>query len=257
MTSEQALDLLEQIRQNYLIELPVKCDEIENLILMLQRHVEEHFDELYRRVHSMKGSAGTHGLAVVSSLCHELEERLALLSRDGSMVRESDIATMLALVDLIRRAALLAQTGQRDFSELEEELERVRRAGLPSLHRVLLVEYGYVSLLAQEALSNLPIQLVVEDDGLKALQQLLSAPFDCVISANEVKTLNGVALMSALRASDSRNKNIPAILLTSREQLQLRNDLPFNYVVSRNAHFSDELVAGVTKALGLAADAKP
>lgn len=249
MDSDQAQKLLEQIRQGYLAEMPTKCDEIENLVLQLKGCFSETFSDLYRLVHSMKGSAGTHGLNVVSTICHELEDRLVQVDADGGAISNSDTDIMLKLVDLVRRAAGIAHESRPDFGDVEGELEAVRKSMLQDLQPVLLIETGYVRLLAQEALSELPVQVVVEEDGLDALRRLLNTRFTCVISANEVKSLNGLAVLSALRASDSCNKKIQAVLLTSSSELAEQKNSPFDYVVSRSASFGEDLVAAVAKAI--------
>ena len=251
MDADQAKKLLEQIRDSYLLEMPSKCDEIENLVLSLSSHFGENYNELYRLVHSMKGSAGTHGLAMVSAICHELEDHLAKLN-DDQTVESAEINVMLRLVDLVRRARGIALKDTADYSEAERELEKIRRESLNDLYPVLLIEAsGYVRMLCQEALANLPVELTIEEDGIQALQRLLSKRFACVIVANEVKTLNGIAVISAVRASESINKHIKTILLTSREQLRDGKHLVLDYVIKRNASLGDNLALAVKDVLAV------
>ncbi len=246
MDADQAQKLLEQIRESYLVEMPGKCDEIENLVLSLSSRFAESYSEVYRLVHSMKGSAGTHGLNMVSAICHELEDLLAKLDQATEEVSDSEINIMLRLIDLVRRARGIALKQAPDFSEAERELEAIRKESLHDQYPVLLVESsGYVRMMCQDALASLPIQLTIEEDGLLALQRLLSKRFACVISANETKILNGVAVISAIRASESRNKHIKTILLTSREDLRDGKHLQLDYVVNRNSSLSDQLVHAV------------
>lgn len=246
MDADQAQKLLEQIRNSYLAEMPGKCDDIENLILSLTSNFSESYAEVYRLVHSMKGSAGTHGLAMVSAICHELEDQLAKLGQSGEQVSGAEINIMLRLVDLVRRARGIAQKNTPDFSEAERELEAIRKESLHDEYPVLLVESsGYVKLMCQQALSGLPLQLTIEEDGLLALQRLLSKRFACVITANETKTLNGIAMISAIRHSESRNKHIKTILLTSRQDLRDGKHLQLDYVINRNETLGDNLVHAV------------
>jgi len=241
MDADQAKKLLEQIRESYLQEMRSKCDDIENLVLSLSRDFSASYTELYGLVHSMKGSAGTHGLAMVSAICHELEDHLVKLEPDRT-IQGAEINIMLRLVDLIRRARGVALKDTADYSEAESELEAIRKESLNDLYPVLLIESsGYVRMLCQKALASLPVELTVEEDGLQALQRLLNKRFACVISANEIKTLNGVAMISAIRASESRNKHIKTILLTSREKLRDGKQLQLDYVIKRNSSLGDNL----------------
>ncbi len=249
MDADQAKKLLEQIRDSYLLEMQGKCDDIESLVLSLNNAFSENYAELYRLVHSMKGSAGTHGLAMVSAICHELEDQLAKLN-DSQVVGSAEINVMLRLVDLIRRARGIALKDKADYSDAERELEAIRRESLNDLYPVLLIESsGYVRMLCQEALAKLPVELTIEEDGIQALQRLLRKRFACVIAANEVKTLNGIAVISAVRASESRNRYIKTILLTSRDQLRDGKHLNLDYVIKRNASLGDNLVQAVRDVL--------
>ena len=242
MDPVQAQKLLQQIRDGYLAEMPAKCDEIENLVLAMSSSSDESYAELYRLVHSMKGSAGTHGLTVVSAICHELEDQLAKLSREGGGISETEVNILLRLVDLVRRARAIALKNKPDFSETEKELENIRKETLQDQLPALLVESsGYVKLMCQEALSDLPVQLTVEEDGLLALQRMLQQRFAFVISAYETRTLNGVAVIRAIRASESINKNIKTILITSRQDLRDGHHSELDYVLNRNAELGDNL----------------
>jgi HPt (histidine-containing phosphotransfer) domain-containing protein len=242
MELSQAQKLLRQLRDDYLNDLAGSCDQIENLVLSLNLSFKGNFEELYRRVHSIKGSAGTHGLMVISTLCHDFEELLNRLSEGGGQVEAETTGMALHFVDLIRQARSIAIADSSDFSEIEKELERLRQKRLRNLYPALLVESsGSVKMLCQESLSGLPVQLTIEPDGYAALGQLLRSRFAFLITANEARTLNGQALISALRASDSINRDIKTILLTSRPAL--RDNTPFkpDYVVSRNTELAESL----------------
>lgn len=242
MDADQAKKLLDQIRDGYLAEMPNKCDNIENLILKLSSDFSISYSELYGLVHSMKGSAGTHGLTMVSAICHELEDHLAKLNSERS-VDDAIITILLRLVDLIRRARDIALKDSEDYSDAERELEAIRKESQQDLYPVLLIESsGVVQLFCKEALANLPVELTIEEDGIQALQRLLSKRFACVIAANEVNTLNGIAVISAIRASDSRNKHIKTVLLTSRDKLRDgKQQLQLDYIVKRNSSLGENL----------------
>lgn len=250
MDQVQAQKLLQQIRDGYLAEMPAKCDEIENLILAMSGTSDEHYAELYRTVHSMKGSSGTHGLIVVSAICHELEDQLAKLNNGADGVTEVETNILLRLVDLIRSARGVALENKPDFSETEKELESIRKETLQDQLPALLVESsGYVKLMCQEALSDLPVQLTIEEDGLLALQRMLQQRFAFIISAYETRALNGVAVIKAIRASESVNKHIKTVLITSRQDLRDDPCSELDYVLNRNADLGDNLKSAVKNIL--------
>lgn len=53
--------------------------------------------------------------------------------------------------------------------------------------------------LYTQALKDLPVRVVVEDNGYAALLRVLQEPFDILVTSLEVPTLNGKALIGALR----------------------------------------------------------
>ena len=245
----QAQKLLEQLRQHYISELPMACDEIENLILSEGSAASESFAELYRRVHSMKGSAGTHGLTIISAICHNLEDQLNKFDVDAKSVNHDVTDLLLRHVDLIRRVTAEAETGSVEFPQIEQALQEIRQALLHNLSPALLVESSdSVKMLCQEALSHLPIELTIEEDGLVALERVLHSNFSFVITAKETKTLSGLALISAIKASDSI-KDIKTILLTSSGS-SIGNDCASpDYVINKNTLFEDSLTEIIKKVI--------
>jgi chemotaxis protein histidine kinase CheA len=71
--------LLASMREAFLDELPERCGHFDALILSLETSPDdrEAFNELYRGVHSLKGSGGTHGLSIITTICHQLENLLS------------------------------------------------------------------------------------------------------------------------------------------------------------------------------------
>lgn len=256
MELNQAQKLLRQLRDDYLNDLSGSCDQIENLVLSLNLAFKDSFEELYRRVHSIKGSAGTHGLMVISVICHDFEELLNRLSEGGGPVKAEVTELALQFVDLIRKARTIAMADGSDFSETEKELDKLRQRRLQNQYPALLVESsGYVKMLCQESLGDLPVQLTIEPDGYMALGQLLRTRFAFLITANEAKTLNGLALIGALCASDSINRDIKTILLTSRPALRDNMAHKPDYVINRNTDLAEslpqavqEIIAGLQQA---------
>ena len=63
----KAQRLLRELRISFLIDMPDRLDEIESLVLNLEQDQRSSqttgpvYDELYGNLHSIKGSAGTHG----------------------------------------------------------------------------------------------------------------------------------------------------------------------------------------------------
>jgi chemotaxis protein histidine kinase CheA len=223
---------------------------LDELILKLEKAPEDlnSFAELYRGVHSLKGSGGTHGLSIITTLCHQLESYLS--ETDAKHGFDTAFASRsLAYVDLLRRVELIAQQTSPNYSAIESDLETLRQAGLQSRKTGLIAESSpMMAALYQQALGKMPLQLTLVDNGLAALERLLQEHYDFVIVGREVKELNGIAMIVALRSSQVRNQNIPAILVSSNLDA-VPDHAGFGATILRDKNVADNLVVAVQAVL--------
>ena len=239
-----ALELLEQLRAAFVAELPERADVMESLVLRLEQQAErtEIFDELYRRVHSLKGSAGTHGVPIISSVCHHLEDHLNVVADTLDSIDAKFADLCLRHVDLVRHAVTQLESDDNNWAFIEEQLEVLRQAQLQNRRSALVVESSpFMMSLCTEALRGLPVRLSTEIDGLAALARLLAERFDFLITGRSLKTLNAAALVRALRASESANRTIKVIMLTSSGTEELPSGSEPDYVVQRTATLQADL----------------
>jgi len=240
--------LLGQMREAFLNELGERCDELENMIIQLEHssRPREVFDELYRRVHSLKGSGGTHGVHIVSIICHQLENLLTEAAGHESF--SSSFSTKaLAHIDLLRKVEHLSEQEDPDYDALETELESLREPKEQRLLEVLVAEPSSImQQLLRKALADQPVHVSMVDDGIAALELLVRHPFDAAVMARELVRLNGIAVAAALRASRGRNANIPFILLTSNPDT-VPKDIRISKILPRDRHLMDEVTQALTQ----------
>lgn len=249
----RANELLAQLRKSYIAELPGKLEELELLIIALQHDddFQAGYDELFRKVHSLKGGAGTYGLPVLSTICHRLEDQLRLIDKKVSRRRRKDIDNWLAHVDLLRQAFSGIGVGQEAFPEIEAALEKLHDDAFPAQLRVAMVVHSRTTtLLCERVLKPLGAHFVEFDDGLHALERLLRDRFDLMLVTAEVSTLNGLALLAALRLSGTVNKNLKAVLLTSRPLLEIPPIVQPVSIVAKDADLAARLDNEVKRLLG-------
>lgn len=243
--------LLAEMRAAFLDELPERCAGLEAQILQLERSPGDRdvFNALYRGVHSLKGSGGTHGVTILTTLCHQLENLLS--EADARQDFGKHFATAaLAYIDLLRQVPAEASQAGPDYSAIEAQLEGLRQSTLMSRKAGLIVESSASQAeLYRQALAGLPVQLSAVGDGLTALERLLHEPFDFVIVGRELKQLNGIALMAALRTSETRNQRIPLLLLTSRRDA-IPDHVAATAVIARDRQLTVNLADAVRSLLG-------
>jgi len=243
--------MLRQLRASYVAELGEKLDEIERDLLALEdiARFAEGFQLTYRRVHSLKGSAGTYGIPIISKICHQLEEYLSAGGTPERLSRQL-LDQCLAHVDLMRQARDLVTRGAEHFQDIEERLDALRTMLLGDRYSVMIVETSRVNVkLCGEIMSGFPLHVTVLDNGLHALERLLHERYHILITGYEVKMLNGLALVAAVRLSNRNNQNIKAILLSSQKQRLFRRDTDPDYMIPRDARFPENLTTAIQTCL--------
>lgn len=243
-------DLLANMREQFLKNLPERCDQFNSLVLTLESTSghDDSFNELYRGIHSLKGAGGTHGLPVITRLCHQLESLLTE-THIRKNFDETFATRAFAHIDLLRQIETIGHQINPDYTAIEASLATLRPAAQSHHKTGLIVESSaFMSGFYQQILQTLPLHLSIEPNGLTALARLLNEPFDIVIVGREITELNGIALMAALRASRTPNQHIPALLITSKLDA-IPDHTRFNAILTRDPALADNLVVAVQAAL--------
>lgn len=206
--------ILAVMQADFIDELPERCGNLEAHVLALERGEGSAFDELYRQVHSIKGSGGMFGLPVVSTVCHQFETFLSLAHAD---FRQAESGISLRYIDLLRKAAEPAGCEPGGIASIERMLEKLRAKNMGERFSVLVVEgSSAMRQLYQQVFATRPsVHLLIVDTGMSALERLLHEPYDLLIASREMPDLNAIALTAAIRESGRCNENIPVILVTS------------------------------------------
>lgn len=228
--------LLATMRNDFLAEVPERCDVLDASVLALQKYPQdkELFMELFRQVHSLKGSGGTHGLPVITTLCHHFEDLLSENDARGNFDAKF-VSTALSYITLLRQVVEIATDHvDPDFSPVEMELETLRKSIQKNLSACLIVETSAsMRTLYQSILAEKNIKITAVDNGLSALEFLLREPFDFVIIGRELRDMDGAAVAATLRTTRGKNRDLPVILVTSNPD-DLPGSASLAAVLSRN-----------------------
>lgn len=238
------LAVLRQLRAYFLAELDDKLGDLESDLLALdcKAHFADAFERASRKLRALKGGAGAHGLPILSKICHQLEEHLNLRLNVVAELPSDLSDRCLAHLDLIRQARDQARAGGEHFNDIEEALSVLRTQLLGDRYSVLIVETSKVNIkLCTEIMKRYPAHVTVLENGYQALEHLLQQKYDLLITGLEVKMLNGLALVAAVRMSARGNQDIQAILLTSSKQPPFKRNVDPNFIVPRDSQFAEKL----------------
>ena len=81
MSDTEVTDLLEHLREGFLDDMPTRVNQIEGEIMSSKD--SDTFDKLFRKVHSLKGSAGSYSFHVITKITHDMEDVMQALMRQG------------------------------------------------------------------------------------------------------------------------------------------------------------------------------
>lgn len=215
--SQDFEDALAKLRSAFLDELPERFDALEQATFNLENApadgFEAAFEELYRRVHSLKGSGGIFGLNIISVICHQLESFL-----DSRRTRFDGIAASAVLnyVDLLRQVPVCAAAANPDYGEIEVRLAAMASAENGRRGKALLIEpSNLMRSLYEQALLPYPIESVTAISAAEAAALLVAEDFDLLILSGELPDSSGTEMIAQLRRSNNINHGKPAILVTS------------------------------------------
>ena len=226
---ERVAELLAGLRRQFIAELPERCDHLEELVLTLERAFDRAaFDDLFRQVHSLKGAGGTHGLPLLTTLCHQFETLLSGWEGGDAVEVASQGDLALRYIDLLRQVPAAGE------GELEGELEALLQSRRGTALQLLVVDsLRLTASLCRAAFEPLEADVRYLEDGLQALQELLHVRYDGLIIGGELSGINGLSVVAALRYSSCSNSRIPVVVVTSRstpppEHLAVTAQLPRN-----------------------------
>ncbi|MDH4274554.1 MAG: Hpt domain-containing protein [Gammaproteobacteria bacterium] len=226
------LDFLTKLKRNYIDELPERLDRIESELLNVEKngdHSGETFNSIFRHIHSLKGSGGTYGFFIISTICHKFENYLRTVGDNSAtpQLKREDIKSCLQFLDLLKDTAEKAAAGVTDFSEVEAELAMLQEQdqnAIRPLKAKIVTNSRVVSSFCKGIMSELGIESELSDNSYSALLQLLTSSYDILITDAEMPLLTGSALIAAVRLSERRNKTIHTVLITSSNALQQRSN---------------------------------
>ncbi len=231
--------LLAELKAEFLDELPQRCNDLEDAVLALEGRQKGAFDELYRQVHSLKGSGGGVGLQIITSICHQFESFLS--DADGQFDRKTT-SVALAYVDLLRKPIQSSGREPAGIAAIEQVLDQMREASLSGRYTILVVEPAKtVRALYQKELPDAKTRVQALTTGIGALERLLQEPFDMLIISRELPDLNALAVVAAMRESRSRNSAIPVIMVSSNAA-PVPEYLSVRALVRRDVHLISKLM---------------
>ena len=212
--------IMAKLKVTYMQEFPDKIAGMEELVLELEHSSSftESYQKLFRDVHSMKGSGGTFGFSIITTICHQMEDLLKEEGEENLSFSQASIDGLLKYIDLLQKIPADYHSGDTNLTGIQAALNNLKATRVGNIPRCLVVEGSATTqTMVSLVLAEEEVEISLADSGYQALERLLQEEFDLLITGMAIGELNGKALIAAIRLSDSANADIPAILLTSSD----------------------------------------
>lgn len=216
---------LEAEAAKYLEEFNYDLETLENLILRLAHSNNDraNLTNILRLAHSLKGSAGSYGFHLLSTLFHRMEDHLVVLDFTNSSLTDT-IDTLLKFKDDLE--SVFCAYKNKDHSLLEKFQIKLglqeKQADLSPQedhekpYRILLVETSKVIVSSIiTTLQDFNIEISTLKDGYEALGRLLKEKFDLLIIGGQVSTIDAANLIEILKILPNANQDIAMVVLSS------------------------------------------
>ncbi|MDH5218424.1 MAG: Hpt domain-containing protein [Gammaproteobacteria bacterium] len=233
-------DFQKKLQEHYLSSLPGILEDLESNALQLEKEhgQRETYFAIYRQAHSLKGSGGTYGYPIISTICHQFEDYLSEFEDVNKTVNGDTTDQILRFIDLLKATSEKMLAGDNDFNDIENKLKEIKSLHAQTQLAGLVVDSSKSNAkLIAAGLSGPRISITQSYDGIDALQRLLHKHYDFLITSKEVSTLNGLALVAAVRLGSKHNKNIKAVLVTSDKSFSNNKEYQIDQVVIKDKNF--------------------
>ncbi|MDH5256731.1 MAG: Hpt domain-containing protein [Gammaproteobacteria bacterium] len=248
MSSE---DILSQLKETYLSNIPNHLEEMENLILSMEKgeNYQENFEALYRKAHSLKGSGGTYGFSIITSICHQMEDYIGDTMRDSTLVNKHTINNIFKYIDILKDTYTLLLNGNDDFSEIEAKLKNLKSVVFTHEINGLLVgsTKNMYEQICMKVFETCNAHCTTIDNGMGALQRLLHEHFDFIVTSRENPDLSGPALIAALKLNQRKGSRIKTILITSNSSTDTCDATKPDFIIAKDRNFDHNLSEAINK----------
>lgn len=238
------------LRNEYLETVLEELTEVDQAFIDAERtgEVEGLGENVSGTVHSVKGSAGSFGLPLVTESCHHLEDTLLGMSQsdETALIKEKMnylldlLAKMKEFISLESKASELdPKKYVRQRSNINAELKKMFKmrfkASSEVKHaKVLFIDYSKTAFLLFRQVCkehNANFELDFTADGIEGISKCLEKPYDYVICGNNINRLNGKAIISAVQHQFGPQKPVTVYLSNSTK---LTKDFSPNVLLQRS-----------------------
>lgn len=237
---------LSEFREEFFDHAQEEIGAIVDLLLAIEnkQSFDEELREVFRKVHSLKGSSGSYEFYLFARICHVFEDYISL--KDNTSDLSNFISKSLKATDLMMEC-LESYSGEDFDSEsqvLIKKLQETFNYREQEKKRVLLIDASNsMNKIVQRSAEKYGFDLKHVRDGAAAFNLLFFEHYDLIITSVNLKVLDGISLIKGLKVMETANSNTPVLLISS--DLKAKNSfeasLAPEHFLEKGADFINEI----------------
>lgn len=231
-------------KTDYLYSILDKLDHLESFIENGKFKIED-ISEIFKIIHSIKGTAASMEFYFISTLAHDIEDHLTLIQDEKEQIDDQYMQVFDRLIDL-----LLNVTNdylKNDISKFPlyrnmlSKLIQVKNNSQREYQGNILVVNSSpaMNIMIKNQLLNSGFNVSFAENGLSAFNQIILNKFDAVLSSYDLEIFDAIILMNLVRNSKCNNSNIPFVLMTSHQNM--KTDIENCYILQKGQDFFNDL----------------
>ena len=225
-------------------------DKLDGIDIVIDKFISEPgkkgdaFFNFQREIHSIKGSAGTHGFSSVTTIAHRLEDYVESTRRLSSR----KWLEVQNFIDAIRD--MIESREEPNADRTKQVLNSLPTSAVPTLETkqgkrvtvLLVMPLGVQRKLVGMELASIGFDVSFIDSPMQAIQVAFAVKPHAILSSQELSGFSGSELAAVFKAIKTMSK-IPFVILTSHEkdstsQFGAANDV---YVINKSEGFLSDL----------------
>ncbi len=239
---------LERLKQEFIEGSGDRIDEIDGALDRLLKETgdrEADFFQMQRDIHSIKGSAGTHGFNAVTVIAHRVEDYIESTRR----LTNPQLQDVQAYIDRIRAILEAGQDpSEAEFKKILQSLPSstqqasVSKQEVKNITVLLVMPKGIQRKFIGTELASCGFEISFSEKPVEAIGLALSLKPDIVVSSTEFEDISGIELANVFK-SIKNTEDINFVLTTSHDEDDPHlKELPEGTaIIHKSSNFAEEL----------------
>jgi DNA-binding response OmpR family regulator/HPt (histidine-containing phosphotransfer) domain-containing protein len=209
---------LEEFKLEYLDNLKEEILRVESEVLRLEDSSDAErpaiLHEIFRTIHSLKGSAGSYEFYMLTTIFHQFEDFINSNLKNSQT--SAPIDTCLNFLDIAKNCALDYKNKSSEIEKYATILEGETVQESVMNGKILLIDSSKsIKKIITKVAQDNRLDIVILANGATALNRIIHERFDMIVTSKNLDLLDGESLLKGVRVMKNQNQTTPMVLISS------------------------------------------